>query len=81
MAESKTLGLESPAVRTHIELMQGVIQRMADKGRVGGVDEEDLARKARADWLKYRAGVVAWDPAQRTSAEIYPPLLPIRARE
>ena len=54
---------------------------VVDKGRVVGVDEEDLARKARAAWLKYKAGVVAWDTAQRTSAEIYPPLLPIRARE
>ena len=33
MTESKTLGVESTAVRAHIEMMQGVINRMAENSR------------------------------------------------
>ncbi len=33
MADNRTLNQDSPAVRTHIEIMQGVIQRMAENSR------------------------------------------------
>lgn len=33
MAESKGFGPESDAVRTHLEIMQGVVSRMADNSR------------------------------------------------
>ena len=33
MADSGNLGIESPAVRAHIEMMQGVITRMAESSR------------------------------------------------
>ena len=33
MNEQSTLGEQSPAVRTHLELMQGVIERMATNSR------------------------------------------------
>ena len=33
MAESASLGIESPAVQKHLEIMQGVINRMAENSR------------------------------------------------
>ena len=44
--------------------------------RVVGVDEEELAHKARQAWLKYKGGIAAWDPANRPSDEVFPPLFP-----
>ncbi len=46
------------------------------EGRVVGVDEEELAHKARKAWLKYKGGIAAWDPAGRPSEELFPPLFP-----
>ena len=44
------------------------------------LDEEELEKKARDAWLKYKSGVVAWDAAKRPSDVIFPPLLPTAAR-
>ena len=41
-----------------------------------GLDEEELAHKARQAWLKYKSGIVAWDAARRPSDALFPPLLP-----
>ena len=58
----------------HTVLVHGKV--VVQEGRVVGVDEEELASKARQAWLKYKGGVAAWDPAGRPSDEVFPPLLP-----
>ena len=62
----------------HTVLVGGKV--VVEGGRVVGLDEEELERKARDAWLKYKDGVVAWDAAKRPSEEIFPPLLPTGAR-
>ena len=58
----------------HTVLVGGKV--VVDAGRVVGLDEEELEKKARDAWLKYKSGVVAWDAAKRPSDVIFPPLLP-----
>ena len=58
----------------HTVLVGGEV--VVEGGRVVGLDEEELESKARAAWLKYKDGVVAWDVAKRPSDTIFPPLLP-----
>ena len=58
----------------HTVLVGGKV--VVSEGRVVGVDEEELARKAREAWLKYKGGVGAWDPAGRSGDEVFPPLFP-----
>jgi len=54
---------------------------VVEGGRVVGVDEEELAHRAEKAWLKYKGGLVSWDPAGRPSADVFPPLLPILRRQ
>lgn len=54
---------------------------VVEGGRVVGVDEEELAYRAKKAWLKYKGGLVSWDPAGRPSADVFPPLLPILRRQ
>ena len=35
MAEQQPLNIESPAIRVHVTILQGIIQRMADNSRTG----------------------------------------------
>ena len=58
----------------HTVLVGGKV--VVEAGRVVGVDEEELAHKARQAWLKYKGGIAAWDPANRPSDEVFPPLFP-----
>ena len=58
----------------HTVLVGGEV--VVDEGRVVGLDEEELAHKARQAWLKYKSGIVAWDAANRPSDALFPPLLP-----
>lgn len=54
---------------------------VVEGGRVVGVDEEELAHRAKKAWLKYKGGLVSWDPAGRPSEDVFPPLLPIVRRQ
>ena len=58
----------------HTVLVGGKV--VVSEGRVVGVDEEELARKAREAWLKYKGGIAAWDAGNRPSDVVFPPLLP-----
>ena len=58
----------------HTVLVGGRV--VVSERRVVGVDEEELAAKARQAWLKYKGGVAAWDPDNRPSEEVFPPLFP-----
>ena len=62
----------------HTVLVGGEV--VVEGGRVVGVDEEELTRKARQAWLKYKGGIAAWDPANRPGNEVFPPLLPWASR-
>ncbi len=53
---------------------------VVEDGRVVGVDEEELGRRAREAWLKYKAGMVSWHPAGLASDAVFPPLLPMVRR-
>ena len=58
----------------HTVLVGGEV--VVEGRRVVGLDEEELAHKARQTWLKYKGGIVAWDAANRPSDALFPPLLP-----
>ena len=45
-----------------------------------GVDEEELGARTQDAWMRYKAGIVARDHANRSSEEMFPPLLPVVRR-
>ena len=49
---------------------------VVEAGRVVGVDEEELGARTQDAWLRYKAGIVARNHANRSSQEMFPPLLP-----
>ena len=53
---------------------------VVEGGRVVGVDEEELGARTQDAWLRYKAGIVARDHANRSSEEMFPPLLPVVRR-
>ncbi len=53
---------------------------VVEGGRVVGVDEEELGARTQDAWLRYKQGIVDRDHANRSSEEMFPPLLPVLRR-
>ena len=58
----------------HTVLVGGRV--VVEGGRVVGVDEEELAEKARKAWLKYKGGVANWNAEMGSDEGIFAPLMP-----
>jgi len=53
---------------------------VVENGSIPGLDEEALAHKAQKLYLRYKAGLAAWDHAGRSADEVFPPVLPMLRR-